>query len=490
MARPTKAVSTATRPLGQAPNFGVSGGMGAAAVGYDTFTNLLPEMFGVDLIRDMMIMWKTDETVGAMAYAIWATMRQIKWEYEPQIDGVAAPDDPEAKKWADLAQSMLKDMDRPFDDHVTDAMTMLPAGFAAIEIVMKQRDGVNSRFNDRYYGIDTLNLLDQTTIWDFLYENQRPVAMKQFGYSRIGDGVIPLDKTLLYRVNAQYNNPRGQPLLRNAWRPWRLKRKIQDSEALGIERELCGLPIFEMPEEVILAQFDTNEAGDPTEEALQAQRMVAAAKEATQDMRLNKTGGMVIPSDPWGEDSEGSGSAQRKYNFRILTSAGTRAIDSRTAARDYDHAIARVCMMQFLTLGQRSGGSYALSDDQSSMAVSSIMALADGITSEWNMKAVPMIWRVNLLPDKYRPRLKHSEVNKNGIVQIGQFFSGVAKAASLWGGDAKARRAILGLANIPYDAAAQDEAANTHREAAEMAAEPPEPQAPAAPGAAAEDEED
>lgn len=423
-------------------------------------------------------MAETDETVGAMLYCIATTMRQIKWEYVPQIDGHDTPEDAEAKKWADLATTMLKDMDRPFDDHVEDAMTMLWAGFAPIEIVMKQRDGVKSRFDDGYYGIRALNLVDQTTVWDWIYEDQQPVAMRQLTPNVIGDGIIPLAKTLLYRTSTQYNRPRGRPLLKSAWRVWRLKRKVQDSEAIGIERELCGLPIFEMPEEVMNQQFETDGAGNLTDDAKRAAAMVQAAKSATMDMRLNKSGGLVVPSNTYFEDVNGD--SARKYNFRIQTTGGQRSIDSRTTARDYDHAIARVAMMQFLTLGQRSGGSYSLSDDQSSMAVASIMALADKVTAEWNMKAVPMTWTVNLFPDKYRPRLKHSDVNKNGIVQLGQFFAGVGKAADLWGGDPKMRRALAVAANLPYDSDAQESAAAAHNEAADLLANPPPPAGPAA----------
>lgn len=447
-------------------------------------------------------MAETDETVGAMLYCIAATMRQIKWEYVPQIDGEDAPEDPEAKKWRDIATTMLKDMEQPFDDHIEDMLTMLWAGFAPVEMIFKVRDGVGSRFSDGFYGIGSLNLLDQTTIWDFVYEGSKPVAMKQMGIgigAQTADGLIPMEKTLLYRTSTQYNNPRGRPLLKSAWRAWRLKRKVQDSEAIGIERELCGLPIFEMPEEMILQQFDLDAEGNLTEDAKRAIAMVQAAKAATQDMRLNKTGGLVIPSDTWGEDVQG-GAAHKKYNFRIQTTGGQRTVDSRTVVRDYDHAIARVAMMQFLTLGQRSGGSYSLSDDQSSMAVASIMALADKATAEWNKKSVALTWIVNAFPDKYRPRLKHSDVNKNGITQLGQFFAGVGKAADLWGGDVHMRRGIAMVANLPYDIEAQTEAAGTHNAAADLKANPPpptfaanDPAARAAPKAASatdDDEED
>lgn len=489
MARTRKTVSEATRTTAAAPNFSVSGG----GVGFEHFSNAIPELSGRDLLRDMYLMAETDETVGAMFYCIASTMRQIKWDYVPQIDGVDMPEDVEAQKWSALATTMLKDMSRPFDDHVEDSLSMLWAGFAPIEMVMKQRDGENSRYNDGYYGIKQLNLIDQTTVWDWIYEDNEPVAMKQMGFgvpAGSANGIVPLVKTLLYRTSTQYNNPRGRPLLKNAWRVWRLKRKIQDSEAIGIERELVGLPIFEMPMEDIEAQFETDADGNLTDDAKRAAALVTAATRATQDLRLNRSGGVVHPSNIWGEDVDGAGGAEKKYNFRILTTAGQRSIDSRTAARDYDHAIARVAMMQFLTLGQRSGGSYSLSDDQSSMAVAAIMALADKITAEWNARCVSLIWTVNMFPDKYRPRLKHSEVNKNGIVQLGQFLAGVGKAADLWGGDPKMRRGIAMAANLPYDSEAQEEAAQSHQKKAATEAEP-QPAPVAAPVAkAAEDEED
>lgn len=470
------------------PNFSVSG-LGA---GFDFFTNFLPELSGPALLRDMYVMAETDETVGAMLYGINTTMRQIEWSYVPQVDGKDAPEDLEAQKWADLATQMIKDMDHPFDDHVEDMLTMIWAGFAPVEMVFKVRDGVNSRFSDGYYGIGALNLIDQTTVWDILYEQQKPVALKQMAVltgmgqsgAITGDGSIPLSKVLLYRTTSRYNNPRGRPMLKNAWRVWRLKKKIQDSEALGIERELVGLPIFEMPLEEILAQFEVDAAGELTEDAKRAAAMVRAAQAATQDMRLNKTGGLVIPSDTWGEEFQG-GSAIKRYNFRIVTTGGSRTIDSRTVARDYDHAIARVAMMQFLTLGQRSGGSYGLSEDQSSMAISSITALADKVTAEWNTKAIPMTWVVNIFPDKYRPRLKHSDINKNTIIQLGQFLAGVGKSADFWGNDPKMRRSLAAAANLDYDSEAQDTAAATAQTmATAQATQPtPTPSAGAAPDA-------
>jgi hypothetical protein len=46
-------------------------------------------------------------------------------------------------------------------------MTMLWAGFAPCEIVFKQRDGVQSKYDDGKWGFKALPLRDQHTIWDW-----------------------------------------------------------------------------------------------------------------------------------------------------------------------------------------------------------------------------------------------------------------------------------------------------------------------------------
>jgi hypothetical protein len=453
--RPTNTQAQATRAIGATPNFSV--------FGWGVQSDLFSGVSSLALTRDMRLMAEEDETIGAMLWCISTVMAQIVWEYVPQVNGTDTPDNAEAKRYAELATTMLHDMDRPFSEHIDDALTMLWASFAPCEIVTKRRDGINSKYSDGFYGLEALNLLDQATIWDWKYNGHKLVAMQQQAPTLSNDGMIPLYKVLLYRTNAQYNNPRGKPMLKPAWRVWRLKRKVQDSEAIGIERDLCGLPIFEVPEDLFDDQFEVDADDEPTDAAKKARAMIRGAQDAVRDMRFNKSGGLVHPSNTYSDEVPTD--ITKRFNFRIQTTGGQRSIDSRTAARDYDHAIARVAMMQFLTLGQRSGGSYGLSEDQSSMAVNSIMAIANRIVAEWNNKVTPLLWTVNAFPPQYRPRLRHSDVNKNGIAQIGAFMSGLGKAADLWGGDAKMRVGLAKQANLPYDYDAQVAAAATYQQA-------------------------
>src|SRR5690606_26845233 len=59
---------------------------------------------------------------------------------------------------------------------------------------------------------------------------------------------IPLSKGLLFRTKIARDNPEGRSLLRNAYRPWYFKKRIEEIEGIGIERDLAGLPVLQAPE--------------------------------------------------------------------------------------------------------------------------------------------------------------------------------------------------------------------------------------------------
>lgn len=438
---------------------------------------------GMELLRDMEIMANQDETVGAMLWCIASTISQVVWKHQPQKDGADSKDE-DAIADAAFADSLMLDMEFSMADYVEETVsTMLWAGFAPNEIVLKQRDGKNSRFSDKLYGVSRLALIDPLSVLRWIYKDESKrdlIGIEQ--QATTGYAKIPLWKVLHFRTTPTLNHPAGKPMMMNAWRAWKLKEKIQDSEAIGIERELCGLPMMKMPKADLKAANERDSAGAFTPDALAAQARIQSAIKAVQNLRFNESGGIVLPSDTFFDETEGDRTPQ--YDFKIVTSAGQRSIDSRTAARDYDRAIARVAMMQFLHLGDRSTGSFSLSDDQSNMAVRSLMTLALKIAAEWNRKLLPMVWAANGKSPATLPKLKPSEINKDGLAQLGAFLSGLGKATGLWDSDPDLREAIVKLMNLPYNRDAQDAAAKTARETAELGAQPP-PAPVVAPGGAA-----
>lgn len=445
-ARPPAIAAQARQEVGHSPVFDFwTFGIGDLS--------LFPMLNGQSLLHEMERMAETDDTIGSMMWCFTSTMSQVPFKHVAQVDGRDNDGDPEAVRMAELLDQMMEDMDESFDDHIDVALRMIPMGFSLAEIVLKQRVTGQSRYNDKLWGIKSLPARDPLSILGWQYDDDRRNLVSARQMSPTGSADLPVWKLLHYRTTASMENPWGRPLFKNAWRPWKLKVKMQDIEAVGAERELVGLPTFRMPKETIDTASELDDNGQPTPEALKARAMIRAAQDAVSNLRVNKTGGLILPSDPWADELNGI--TTPKFDFKLVTTAGQRTIDIRQPIRDYDRAIARVAMMQFLHLGDRSTGSYSLSDDQSSMAVKSMTAIINRIVGEWNKKLIPLLWRVNGFDPRYMPRLGAGDLSKDNLQQIGSFLGGLSRIAGLWETDIDARMSIGKMVGMPLNRKAQ-----------------------------------
>jgi hypothetical protein len=411
----------------------------------------VPDLDGWNGLRNLQRMAETDETIGAILWVFVSTLAQIEWKHVPCVnDREVGPDHPDyerATKWADFADSCLDDMEHSWGEHVEEALTMIWAGFAPCEIVFRKRDGETCKYADGRWGYEGLYLRDQHTVADWMSgpDGKLTHMVQQTLYR--GRAEIPVWKLLHYRTSSVLNNPWGRSLLRNAYRVWTLKQRIQESEAVGIDREMCGMPVFDVPEELLLEAEKVGADGRPTPAAVRARARIEAAKAAAQKMRFNQAAGLVLPSDVF-EDADGKPSDVRKYDFRIISSSGQRSIDARTAARDYDRATARTVLMQFLHLGDRAGGSNALSSDQSTLALRSLKWFGRKIADEYNRKALRLLWLMNASPAKYRPRLEMGRIADETIDQIGLLVQRLADAEPLFAEDPALKEAVLDKAGL------------------------------------------
>lgn len=413
--------------------------------------NFVPELDGPNGLLRLQKMAETDETVGAMLFVMTSTLSQLNYAHTPCVDGkeVSNTDDDfeEASKWAAFADTCIHDMANTFPDHIEEALTMVWAGFAPCEISFKKRDGEGSGYDDGRWGYEGITLRDQHTIMEFVNdERQNPIAAVQVT-AEGGRAEIPLWKMCNYRASSVLNNPWGRSMLKNAYRPWYLKQRIQESEAVGIDRELCGMPTMRIPMSDLNLANEKDANGVLTEKAKAARGRIQAAVDASTKLRYNQAAGLVLPSDPY-RDDDGKISTMLKWDFSIVSSSGQRSIDARTAARDYDRAIARTILMQFLHLGDRSGGSYGLSEDQSSIAIRSLKSISLKICGEYNKKALKLLWLMNALPKKYMPKLEAGEVSEESIEQIGLFLQRVADAEPLFLDDPAMKDSVLARAGL------------------------------------------
>lgn len=475
MPRPSK-----TRALATASSNSIGGSIDWN-VGSLQQMEMFPALTGHALLRELNKMVHGDETAGSMMWCIRTVLTGLPWKHKAQVNGKDNDTDPTAIQMSDFADTLLDDMEISWREHVEEAITMVWAGFAPCEIITKQRDGIDSLQSDEYYGVKHIPLRDQFSIYGLNYLNgdrSKPISMRQLS-NTAGNANIPLWKLANYRMDAHLDSPWGTPLFQTALRPWQFKRRAQESEAVGIERDLCGIPVFRIPLEDMEKASEKGSDGQPTPEAKIAIQRIANAQIAVRDMRFNRTAGLILPSNSYFDEVEGDRTPM--YDFKLVTSGGQRSIDVRTAIRDYDRAIARVLMMQFLHLGDRSSGSYALSDDQSTMAIRALLAIAQKIADTWRKAVLTLIWQINGFDKKYMPRLDPGEVSKEGLTAIGTFLRGVGSVEDLWATDTRARASILGVAGISNDREAQSENADSKVAVADLAANPPPTQTVAPP---------
>ncbi|MBU0847361.1 helix-turn-helix domain-containing protein, partial [Patescibacteria group bacterium] len=121
--------------------FGVTGLSrfgGSVMEDYDTEWQSLSRM--VKLVKEMLD-WPI---VGSMAFAIEMSLRKAEWTATPASEEKA---DVEA---AEFLESCINDMSQTWDDHITQAVSMLWFGFAPFEMVFKRRLGMDKEPDSKY----------------------------------------------------------------------------------------------------------------------------------------------------------------------------------------------------------------------------------------------------------------------------------------------------------------------------------------------------
>jgi hypothetical protein len=298
---------------------------------------------GAKMYREMS---DTHPVIGAFLYAIKQAIVGTEWRIDP------ANATPAARAEAEFFLSLKDDMDHSWSEFIVEACSMLEYGFAPIEIVLKPRlgrDGVppkfKSKFADGRIGIRRLALRAQDTVQRWLIDPATGdiLGFVQQPYS--GHVVnVPIAKCLHFRTTKIRNNPEGRSILRNAYRNYYYSKRITEIEAVGLERDLAGLPVMYIPSLITTAA----QGGDAA-----SATVLSAYKSMIRNVRRNEQEGVLLPSD---RDDKGN----RLYEMTLLSSGGPRNFDTNAIIQRHNQEIAVTVLADFLLMGHRSGGGQAL----------------------------------------------------------------------------------------------------------------------------------
>lgn len=428
------------------------------------------DLRGLNGSRIYREMSDNDPIVGAVLFAITMLIRQVEWRVQ------ATDDSPEAEGAKQFVEEVMHDMSVSWNSVITEVCSMFTYGYAPMEIIWKRRLGPDSTdpsgrsvYNDRKIGIRTLSLRAQNTIpkWEMDPHDGSIIGVWQQPYDR-GMVCIPIEKMLLFRTTEERNNPEGRSVLRNAYRPWFFKKRIEEVEAIGLERDLAGLPIAYIPSNYLMQGADKLDR----QVAEEYKRLIRSIKRDTHE-------GLVLPST---RDSSGN----LMFEIKLLSTGGSRQFDTSKVIERYNKAIATSVLADFIFLGQGSTGSFALSSNKTEIFATAVGAYTKGIAEVFNRHLLPRLWKLNGMDHEVMPTLVPGDLEKPDLTALGEFVSKLTASGATMFPDRELEnhlRQAAGLPLAPEESMGEDFVPD-------MEAMPTDEQAPPVPPqAAATDEE-
>ncbi len=387
---------------------------------------------------------QNDPVVAAMLFAAEMLARQVTWRVD------AFSEETESEQLAEFVDGALfHDMSLSWPDTLAEILSFLPWGWNAPEIVWKQRLGETpgtyrtpdgeiaalpkSRFDDGLIGVRKLAPRAQETRDRWLFDNGGGVrGWWQVPAPDYIPRFLPIEKLLLFRTTSRKGNPEGRSILRGAYRPWYYKHHMEKLEAIGVERELAGLPVMRVPGELLA----TDATADQKAALKEYERIVS-------EIKRDEREGILLPSD---RDDRG----EYQYTLELLASGGGRQIDPDKPIQRYDVRIAGSVLADFVLLGHEKVGSYALADSKASIFCVALGAWLDEIVEVINRHLIPRWLALNGMDLKRAPRVAHGKIEQVNLQELGDYIAKLAGAGIQGVFNPAVERYLLEVADLPY----------------------------------------
>lgn len=384
---------------------GASGLKHSGGFVYEEFLRNLAGTRAVQVYREMR---DNSAIVGAILYVLFALIRQVR--FYPEVPQ-GMENDAEAKAARDFVAESLAGMSRSWNDLLSEILSMLVYGWALFEITYRKDE--SGRLT---WGSIDLRAQDTLDRWQINEETGEIEAFIQNAPPRFRTVTIPMGKCILFRTETTRNNPEGRSLLRNAYRSWYYQSQLEEIEAIGMERDLAGVPVLEVPPAML-------EAGDSLPAELRS--LKADLYKMVRRIRRNENEGIVMPAE---DLPLSAGGGKSGYRLRLLSSGGTRSLDISGAIRRHQTDIAMTMLGEFILLGTGPTGSFALASDKTDMFALATESWVDVIAETFTQQAIRPLMDMNGIPKEKWPVMRHDPIETPALAEISTAISHMVTA--------------------------------------------------------------
>lgn len=334
---------------------------------------------------------------------------------------------PNAIEQADFADSCFGDMEQTRSEFLAEALTMAVHGYALNQKVYKVRGGDSdipewrSKYNDRKIGIRKLPTRSQSTIreWSWSEHGDVLAALHQvpLTHERIA---LNLDDHLHFRTTSNRNNPEGRSWLRNAFRSWYMLKRIQEFEAIGVSKDMAGVPVGRIPEEYMSSNADTNQKAT-----------YALVKKVLARAQRGEEAYFLWPG------SVRSDGTQTGWDLQPFNSGGRRPMDVDGIIRRYESRILVSVLAEAVLLGmQGNTGSWSLASTKTHGFAMALGGLQRKIADVLNRQLLPELAILNGWPAEWAPTVSFGDLESSDMVADAQAITSLAGAGFITPDDA------------------------------------------------------
>ncbi len=409
-----------------------------------TYEEYLTELTGENGRRTFRQMIDGSAIIGAYEYAVEMLCRQVQWGVNP-----ASPSQEDMAAAEFVQQCVFEDQSVSWNETLSEIITFVWWGWEWSEIVWKRRLGPNpgsfrnqwgeteelpsSKFNDGKVGIRKLAARGQETLLHWIFDKSGGTrGMVQLPPPTYERRTIPIEKALLFRTVNRKGNPEGKSVLRNLYESYYSARNLNKIEAVGVERDLVGVPVGRMPSEY----FD----GDAPA-ARKAQ--FAHFQQELANIRNDEQGYVLLPSD---RDDKGN----YLFDLSLLSTGGTRSFDTDAIIGRHEQRMATSLLADFILIGAKGAGSLALARTKVNLFSVALGAFLDHIAEVINQHLLPRLFALNGWQLDRLPEITHSKVAAFPLEDLAAYLTALAGSkVPLIDPTDELKRYLLELADLP-----------------------------------------
>ena len=357
-----------------------------------------------------------DATIATGMQFVRMMLNRVRWKVEAPNGATEAQ-----KEKAKFIETCMHDMEHTWQAFMTEVSNYIPYGFQVHEKVFRRRlKTTGSKYNDGLIGWRKLPPRSQSTIseWIFSDDGRDILGLKQSTENIDGmfkprapesEFVLLRDKFLLFTADSRLGDPLGRSPLKAVWQQWRYRQELEKLEAVGVGRDLGGIPTATLP-----SSFMAEDAPADRKAVFEMIKKVVA------NLHQNAQSGLVLPSDV---DPE---SKQKLFDFKLLSSDSASKYNTSDLIKRINNTLLVALNADVLAMGTDQVGSFSLAGQKTSLAALMLEYRLREIQDVINNDLIPHTFKMNQWDDTEFPEVRYTEFDEVELEELSKFVQRIA----------------------------------------------------------------